>query len=592
MFKLNNIKILSIGWHLNSSVCYFNNHKVEFAISEERFTRKKNECNFPIKSINYILKLYKLSIKDFDAILITSKFSPYASELVKSMSQWSVKDYLFQQQQVWYPRLYNKKKINEARLFYKRVKLDKFKKLLIKKYGLNNLDNNFNKSRKKFFSEILNFDINKIHEIDHHTCHHFYSAYQSNLKDKTLSFVVDGYGDGRNASIFEFDRNLNYKELFSSDNFQICRLYRYMTLVLGMKPNEHEYKLMGLAPYGNKNRSYLKDILNIFYSTQKIKGVNVINVNKPKDYYFHFLEKLKCFRFDNIAYCLQNYVENFLKKWVQNSIKKFKINNIIISGGASLNVKANGEILKLNNVKKINVAGAGSDESLCIGAAIFYAKKNNALSLNGNGGNLYLGNLPGKILSINKKKFHLIKYNHKIIVDMLVDKKIIGRCCNFMEFGSRALGNRSVIADPKNLDAINIINEKIKNRDFWMPFAPVILDKYASKYLKNINKVNQNTIDMTIAFDTHKISVDHMAAALHPKDKTARAQILTRQKNADFYDLLNQFAKKTNRGALLNTSFNLHGYPIVNDYKSALYVFEHTNLDALILDKNIILKKN
>lgn len=585
-----NLRILSVGWHLNSSVCYFYNHKIEFAISEERFTRKKNECNFPIKSINHILKLYKLSINDFDAILITSKFSPPASELVKSMSQWSIKDYIFQQQKVWYPRLYNKKKVNEAGLFYKRVKLDKFKKLLIKKYSLNNLDYNFSKNRKKFFSEILNCDINRIHFVDHHTCHHFYSAYQSNIKDKTLSFVVDGYGDGRNASIFKFDKNLNHKELFSSDNFQICRLYRYMTLVLGMKPNEHEYKVMGLAPYGKTKITYIKDILNIFYSTQKLKGINMIDVNKPKDYYFHFLEKLKYFRFDNIAYSLQNYVENLLKKWVQNSIKKFKINNIIISGGASLNVKANNEILKLKDLKKINVAGAGSDESLCIGAAIFYAKKNDALKFSTKVGNLYLGKLSKEVASINKKKFKLLKYKHKIIVDMLLDKKIIARCAGDMEFGSRALGNRSVIADPKNLDSISLINEKIKNRDFWMPFAPVILDKYAPKYLKNLKKVNQNNIDMTIAFDTHKIAYDHFPAALHPKDKTARAQILTREKNSDFYDLLSLFAKKTNRGALLNTSFNLHGYPIVSDYKSALFVFENTDLDALILNEHILLK--
>ena len=141
-----------------------------------------------------------------------------------------------------------------------------------------------------------------------------------------------------------------------------------MTLLLGMKPNEHEFKVMGLAPYGKSK--YSMDIINIFKKTLYVDGINFKYKTKPSDNYFWFQKKFEGYRFDNIAFALQKYTEELLVTWITNSINKFKINNIIISGGVAMNIKAMGEISKINKVKKMFVAGSGSDESLAIGSGL------------------------------------------------------------------------------------------------------------------------------------------------------------------------------------------------------------------------------
>ena len=158
-----------------------------------------------------------------------------------------------------------------------------------------------------------------------------------------------------------------------------------------------------------------------------------------------------------------------------------------------------------------------------------------------------------------------------------------------MEFGQRALGNRSILADPRDLKIKEKINSAIKNRDFWMPFAPVILKRLSNKYL--VNPKNLESPHMTIGFDTTKLGYEKMPAACHPADKTARAQILEKKDNVGLYNLIDEFYKITGTGALLNTSFNLHGYPIVNSIKDAIYVFKNSELDGLLLNNFFITKK-
>jgi carbamoyltransferase len=205
-------KILSIGWHLCSTISYFENDEIKYVVSEERFSRIKNDCSFPILSINSLLKTFHIKIVDLDYILITSTKSPPATELIKSMSKWSVKDYLNQQSNYWYPKIYKKKNISELKVMKNWDLNNNYKKEIIKNFGFQNLDKNFLKNRKLFFSKILNFPKEKIFEIDHHTCHAYYSYYASPFRNKkVLSFVMDGNGDGKNASVGIFEKNGKYK---------------------------------------------------------------------------------------------------------------------------------------------------------------------------------------------------------------------------------------------------------------------------------------------------------------------------------------------------------------------------------------------
>jgi carbamoyltransferase len=175
------------------------------------------------------------------------------------------------------------------------------------------------------------------------------------------------------------------------------------------------------------------------------------------------------------------------------------------------------------------------------------------------------------------------------IAELLREGKILARCAGRMEFGQRSLGNRSILADPSDLRVKEKINAAVKSRDFWMPFAPVILDKYVHRYL--LNPKNLESPHMTIGFDTTVEGYEAMIAACHPADRTARAQILYRHTNPELYAVLEAFEALTGRGGLLNTSFNLHGHPIVNTPAEAIFVLENSGLDGVILNDYLILKR-
>ena len=171
------------------------------------------------------------------------------------------------------------------------------------------------------------------------------------------------------------------------------------------------------------------------------------------------------------------------------------------------------------------------------------------------------------------------------IVDRLLDGKIIAVCIGRAEMGPRALCNRSIIADPRSRENIERINRKIKNRDFWMPFAPVIMHEYQHEILENPKQLPSP--HMTIGFNT-KEGKKKMPAAVHQYDGTARPLILEKDVNERMWNVLNLFYKKTGMPALVNTSFNLHGEPIVNSFDDAIHVFNNSGLDSLWLDNHII----
>lgn len=268
-----------------------------------------------------------------------------------------------------------------------------------------------------------------------------------------------------------------------------------------------------------------------------------------------------------------------------------------------MNIKAMGRIADLPEVEAMFVGGSGSDESMAISSSICLAEdlsRENGITWNSKDmfpiQNLYLGPSPDpkeikEILRSLDSDVYEVKedFTAKEIALMLADGKIIARCTGRMEFGQRALGNRSILADPIDLRIKERINSAIKNRDFWMPFAPVIMDKFANNYL--INPKNIECPHMTIGFETTKEGYNAMIAACHPADKSARPQILHKNDNSEVYEILEEFQKVTGRAALLNTSFNLHGYPIVNTPTDAMHVFENSGLDGLLLENTVILKK-
>ena len=363
--------------------------------------------------------------------------------------------------------------------------------------------------------------------------------------------------------------------------------------MLGMKPSQHEFKVMGLAPYASDyetKKAYNSAFKNLFVA----KDYGIFLKKKPTDFYFHFKEKLKHCRFDGIAGGLQLVVEETLINWIKNCIKKSKINNVLISGGVAQNIKAAIPISNLKEVKRLYMNPSSGDSTLSVGGCYYVSSKIRGLKLK-KMDNIYLG--PDftneyiekaliKFLKLNKQySFQRIK-NNKKISEYLSKGKVFGRFYGRMELGQRALGNRSIIADPRKTEIVKVINSKIKFRDFWMPFTPSILDKYQNKYL--VNKKKLSCPYMTMAFNTTKYFQKIAPATIHPADLTTRPQILERKHNEKYYDLINEFGKITGVYCLLNTSLNLHGYPMVCTPEDALFTLKNSGLDGLILQDYLV----
>jgi carbamoyltransferase len=592
--------IISVFWGLCSGASLYKDGKILAAVSEERFTRKKNDSCFPEQSIEWLLTNYNVSKEDIDKIAMVSN-DVGMDYILLAKYDWSVDDYLDENNNHWRKLLIEND--STSRDLYldsmpHKIKLDQYpQEYWTQKVEEKKLED-FVTDKNQLVADYFNADVENVVNIEHHSSHAAYSYYASSFRgEKVLAFTADGWGDGKNATVGIFDEKGNYEMLHTNTQCNIARVYRYMTLLLGMKPSEHEFKVMGLAPYGKEK--YAKKALVVFKSTLYVDGLEFKWKNKPTDSYYWFKERLEGVRFDNIAWALQKWTEDLIQEWVKNAINKFGVHKVVFAGGVAMNVKAMGQLAKLEEVHDLFIGGSAGDESHIISTPYCVDKlfssdwdSKNITSLE----NLYLGTEYTKeeeesaLKSLDNSKYEIIEnYTNKQVGKLIFDGNIIARSVGKMEFGQRALGNRSIIADPSKLEAKEKINAAIKNRDFWMPFAPVLLDRYADKYI--LNSKNIKAPYMTIAFDTTDEGYEAMKAACHPSDKTCRAQILTKEANSGLYELLEEFESLSGRGSLMNTSFNLHGYPIVNSPKDAVYVFENSDLDALVLNNHLVIKK-
>ncbi len=326
------MKILSIYWGISSSASIYIDGKVVAATHEERFTRIKNDDSFPQNAIKYCLKEAGIDSKDLDGAAVASLEQDYHHQLTRA-SKWSIEDYLKEQKDYWKPKIYEGLDLNFIDIFSNLNDYEQFPTEYWKNKNKNS--NSFPKDREIILAKYLGISEEKVRRIEHHKSHAYYSYYASPFRnEKILAFTIDGHGDGLNATIGIFDEKGRYTRVFQTNQSFIARVYRYMTLLLGMKPNEHEFKVMGLAPYGKAK--YAKKAYDIFANTLYVEGIEFKWREKPKDSYYYFKDKLEGIRFDNIAWGLQSWVEELLTNWVKNAINQFGISKIVLAGGGSL----------------------------------------------------------------------------------------------------------------------------------------------------------------------------------------------------------------------------------------------------------------
>ena len=592
------MKVLAVTLERCSGCALFIDDKIVFSSSEERYTKKKSDSLFPENSIKHALEYCNVNPDELDHVLICGNKLSLIPSIMREYSTFTVDDQLRAMKEYWYPKLIENKDISFVELFKNKINLEHypFNTEWGGKFDYFSLENPYSiddeKKVSEFFittiSSFLNIEKSKISHVEHDTCHASYALYGSPIRERnTLVVTADAWGDDLSATISIFDgEKINRVKEYNHKDFQLARIYRYTTLVLRMLANEHEYKVMGLAPYHNSKKTIeVEEVLN---NMQSIDGIEFSFNSDVKDIFYYLDENLKKFRFDQIASGLQSFTEKLLTEWFSNMSKKFNASSIVYSGGISMNVKANLVISKIPQIKNFFVCGAGTDETLPMGACYHQAALSQISPKPLT--NLYLGDnasyTESQLTQIDGIKINSFSSTEQIL-DHLLDNKIIGVCRGRMEMGQRALGNRSIICDPRSIQNVEKINDSIKNRDFWMPFAPIILDEYQDVLIENPKKLESP--HMTIAFET-KNGKELIPASVHRSDGTARAQLLKKSVNPELWNLIYSFYEKTGIPAVLNTSLNLHGYPIVRTIDDALHVFQNSKLDLLWLENHMIEK--
>ena len=568
--------------HADSSACLIKDGELLVAIEEERINRVKHWAGLPVKSIEECLNYSNNKIEDVTDISINT--NPISN--IKEKIIYFIKNYLS-----------GKKKYEIA----KRLK---------KKFDLKNDISNY------FSPSNLNKNI-KIHYIDHHLSH-IASAYFPSKFSDAVGLSIDGFGDFASVCIAKCNKDkikILKRYLFPNS---LGVFYESFTQLIGFKNYGDEYKMMGLSSFG-KPKYYHLLLENIFKKTGKIElNLNYFN-HTDKNYSYKFegqpnqndlynselenLLNIKNLKSTNISDIHKDIAASaqkvFEKKLLEicEDMKKMNISdNLVYAGGCALNSLANKKIQDSNLFKNIFIPYAPGDGGGSLGSAFYVQKNKNKKQKLSNLTSPYIGTsytneLIKIIIDKNRelKKFDIKYYQDKnelytILANLIYDNKIIGFFNNKMEFGARALGNRSIIANPCGRDIKEIINKKIKRRESFRPFAPAILKNEKNKWF-----YNERENPYMSSVEEIKIEKRKLIPAVTHIDGSGRIQTVTEETNKDFYNLINKFFKISNVPILLNTSFN-ENEPIVMKPNHAIDCFLRTDIDALVLNNYLILR--
>lgn len=491
--------------HMASCAVSVDGHIVA-AAHEERFTQIKNDMGIPIQAIQFCLKKACIKIEDIDIVIFVNETfdkNGVANLLFKRMANYSIFDWIRENNEFWYPKIYNDQPIDHY--FYV---LGGFEKIAQSNSYLVD-DLNFDLPEEEFKSKFNEVRVNTLKKFfpkvsasilfaPHWLCHHYHAAYSGGWvpDDQTVVLHAEGDGGEFNSAITVADSG-QLRLLAGTNNFNLGRLYQWTTLLLGMKPYSHEYKLMGLAPYAKDDQARdVKELLNeFFYHSDRFGLIETIRKDVLKDFYFAVRNLLEGYRFDAIAGGVQLLVEEMLCKWMATVVYETKRPKIKFGGGVAMNVKANLLISELKEVKDFFIPIAPSDETNVFGA-LYWADR----TVKSNSRDKRTEFLPSLITPYWGKRanagfqkgfhdmlgdaagFDVITGNKAAMMtaaDALCNGKIVARVIGQSEFGQRALGNRSILALPSAEGIVDKINFSIKQRDFWMPFAPSIIEEDA-----------------------------------------------------------------------------------------------------------------
>ena len=595
------ISILGISaFYHDSAAAIVIDGEIVAAAQEERFSRKKHDSSYPYHAIEFVLNFSKIKVSELDAIVFFEKPFLKFERLLETYVAMAPKGFLqfSKAMPAWL----------KEKLFQKKLLFN-----LLKQH-----DENFKNDKKLFFSE--------------HHLSHAASAFYPSPFDEAIVLTADGVGEWATTTVAVGKKNeLKIKKEIHFPH-SLGLLYSAFTYYTGFKINSGEYKLMGLAPYGEpkyvniieKNLIDVKDDGSFKLNQKYFNYTTGLTMTNEK---FHKLfgskprnannEKISQFHMD-IAASIQNVTENIMLKICTSLKQEYKIPNLCLAGGVALNCVANGKILKKKIFDNIWIQPAAGDAGGSLGAALAYwyleLKKERRVSKIDNMKGSFLGpyyseeNIKKILDTLGAKYEHLTEENliNKTVKD-LSKGNAIGWFQGRMEFGPRALGARSILGDPRSENMQKILNLKVKYRESFRPFAPSVLRESVndwfdlsvdSPYMLMVSNVKESkqkkmTDNEKKLFGIEKLNAirSEIPAVTHV-DYSARIQTVHLETNKKYYNLINKFKELTNCPIIINTSFNVRGEPIVNTPEDAFRCFMGTNLDNLAIGNFYLNKKN
>ncbi|WP_440907765.1 carbamoyltransferase family protein [Candidatus Pelagibacter sp.] len=588
---------ISAFYH-DSAACILVDGKIVAAAQEERFTRKKHDANYPYNAIEFVLKFSNLKLSEVDQIVFFEKPFLKFERLLETYVAFAPKGFVSFAKAM---PLWIKEKLFQKNLLFNKLQQH---------------DENYNSDENIFFS-------------DHHLSHAASAFFPSPFNEAVI-LTADGVGEwatttvavGKNETL-EIKKEIHFPH-------SLGLLYSAFTYYTGFKVNSGEYKLMGLAPYGTPiYEDKVKQLFDLkedgtFRLDQKYfnyaTGLTMINEKfnslfgqkprNPKN------EEITQFHMD-IASSIQKVTEEIMIKLAKSIREEYGIRNLCLAGGVALNCVANGKILKEKIFDNIWIQPAAGDAGGSLGAALalWHIDLGHKRTVNSNDDmkGSYLGNKFSqddieKDLKDMGANFETLNYEHLInkTAELLSNEKAIGWFQGRMEFGPRALGGRSILADPRSNKMQKNLNLKIKYRESFRPFAPSVLREDLSDWFEmnvdspymllvaniNSNKKIEINDEQKNLFGIDKLNIkrSEIPAVTHV-DYSARIQTVTKSTNNRYYDLISKFKEKTGCPVIVNTSFNVRGEPIVNTPIDAFNCFMGTDLDYLVIGNCILDKK-
>jgi carbamoyltransferase len=584
--------ILGISDSHLSTACLLKDGEIVGCVSEERFTREKNQSAYPVQSVSFLLEHAGIEGADLSAVALAGH---------EAMNP------------EWFERVTRDDKYIDEYLGIKKTspirrKARKVGQKLNITGDVKGKNLTPNEERFQKIADHLGVGKKLIHIIEHHTAHAaaaFYASPFTEVDDGGMTAVLtnDASGDGLCAT-WNLAGPDGIRRIASSPSApgSLGSFYSLITQYLGMRQLEHEYKVMGLAPYApdyGREKSY--DVLKKMIAFEQ-NGTPEFRWKIRRDRFRFMMENLVRHRFDWVAGAAQDLFEELLLDWVCAGVEAVGERRVALSGGVFMNVKANQKVSVLNEIDEIYVLPSCGDESNAIGAAYWIHAEGEKSGRRNNScvppKGLYLGrdvseeSITRAISDTGVSEDNSVRRFDDIeseVARLLSIGEVVARVKGREEFGARALGNRSIVANPRDFQVVTHINKMIKSRDFWMPFAPSILDRRVVDYI--LNPKGLFSPYMMITFDSTPLGREELTAACHPYDGTLRPQMVERSCNPDYYRLIEVFEGLTGIGGVLNTSYNLHGEPIVSSPKDAIRTFENSGLVHLALGQYLISKK-